>query len=145
VRAASFADVLDEALRLELADTGCAATGSAPATALPYVAHPFLFAQPLIATAPRWLSLQGQAPVRPDHALTDFQRQALDRLIDLGASLAANFTAAELRREYRLLAYRYHPDRHADAGEIERAGLARAFAAATADYRSLRAVVEPRH
>jgi hypothetical protein len=148
VRAASFADVLDEALRLAVPDAGDFA-GAGPATppARPYVAHPFLFARPLTASMPRWLWLSQPEtpPVRPDHPLTDHQRQALDRLVDLGASLAANFTAAELRREYRLLAFRYHPDRHAGAGELERTSLARAFAATTTDYRSLRAVVEPRH
>lgn len=146
MRAASFADVLDEALRLEMADAaGFAAAGPAPAPAPPYVAHPFLFARPLTASAPHWLSPPDLPPVRPDHPLTDDQRQALERLIDLGASLAANFSAAELRREYRLLAYRFHPDRHAEAGDLERVGLARAFAAATADYRRLRLVVDPRH
>lgn len=146
VRTPSFADVLDEALRLAAADAGGGAPAPTAAPApFPYVPHPLLFARPLAAGTPRWPGLAEPPAPRPDHRLTDAQRQALHRLVDLGASLAANFTAAELRREYRQLAYRFHPDRHAEADMAERAALARSFAAATADYRLLRLVVEPRH
>ena len=67
------------------------------------------------------------------------------RAAGLGARLAADFTADELRREFRRLAQRYHPDRHgaASAGELE--SLSRRFSEATDGYRCLRAVVDARH
>jgi DnaJ-class molecular chaperone len=57
----------------------------------------------------------------------------------------AGFTAEELRREYRQLALRFHPDRHADQSALEREQRARNFAEAADLYRCLRAVVAPRH
>lgn len=71
--------------------------------------------------------------------LTSEERRALDVLNALGAVLAEGFTAAELRRQYRLLARRIHPDRHPHAAADERVRLSRAFAAATDSYRLLAA------
>lgn len=72
--------------------------------------------------------------------LTAQERRALDRLLLLGACLDEGFSAEELRREYRALALRLHPDRHASAPASDRAALAEAFARATASYRCLQAV-----
>lgn len=69
------------------------------------------------------------------------QRRALDLLRALGATLRPDFTGSELRRQYRLLARRLHPDRHPAAAAGERAKLSLAFAAATDSYRLLSAVV----
>ena len=65
--------------------------------------------------------------------------------MDLGADLPAGFTAEELLREFRRLALRYHPDRHAGSAAVERELLARNFAQATESYRVLRAVVDAHH
>jgi curved DNA-binding protein CbpA len=73
------------------------------------------------------------------------ERRAFNRLLDLGARLEPNFSAADLRREYRRLAHLYHPDRHNGGSDVEQGSLARAFAELTERYRSLRALVEPRH
>jgi hypothetical protein len=66
-------------------------------------------------------------------------RRALDQLRRCGAiDLGEDFTTDELRRAYRVLAKRYHPDRHPGATELERARLAEAFAEVTSAYRHLR-------
>ena len=72
--------------------------------------------------------------------LTVAEQRALDRLLLLGARLDDQFSADDLRREYRKLALRLHPDRHATAPAADRAVLAEAFARATASYRCLQAV-----
>lgn len=82
---------------------------------------------------------------RPAHRLTDRQRRAFERLGVLGADLPAGFTSEELRREYRGLARRFHPDRHGDCSEMERQQRARNFAEAAESYSCLRALVETRH
>lgn len=63
----------------------------------------------------------------------------------LGARLVPAFTASELRREYRQIARRIHPDRHPHATAAEHERLARQFSDATTAYRTLRATVEPTH
>jgi len=147
VRARSFADVLDEALgRVPAEPTRMSAPRRpawAAASALPAAA--FMFARPLTTAVPRWPAVPDTAPRRADHAFSDDQRRAFNRLLDLGARLEANFSADDLRREYRRLAHLYHPDRHRGGGEVEQASLARTFADLTERYRCLRALVEPRH
>lgn len=81
------------------------------------------------------------APSQRARLLTRDERRALDTLTALGAALSADFTASELRRQYRLLARRVHPDRHPDASVGERTRLSQAFAAATDSYRLLSATV----
>lgn len=82
--------------------------------------------------------------VRARRVLTVQEQRALDRLLLLGARLDDHFSADDLRREYRALALRLHPDRHAQAPAADRAMLAEAFARATASYRCLQAVHGPR-
>lgn len=108
-------------------------------------ASPFLRLPPLPAAAPRWMLADGAPVRRPAHRLTAEQQQAFERFERLGARAPAGFTADELRREFRQLALRFHPDRHADRSPLEREQRARNFAEAADLYRCLRAVVEPRH
>lgn len=82
---------------------------------------------------------------RPVRTLSSVQQRALECLTALGARLVPDFTAAELRREYRQLARRVHPDRHPHASTEQHARLSREFSDATDAYRLLLGVVEPRH
>lgn len=145
MRASSFADLLDAALRGVEADAAGAASRAWASAPMPGLASPLLFARAATTSAPRWLPLPDARPRRDAHRLTDLQQCAFARLAGLGATLAPDFTADELRREFRRLAQRYHPDRHGDASDSERASLARHFSEATDDYRCLRAVVDARH
>ena len=104
-----------------------------------------MFARPLTSPVPRWTTGEYAPPRRPAHRLTDEQRQAFERLAALGAELPVGFTEEELLREYRRLARRYHPDRHAGCTTVEREHLSRNFADAAESYRCLRALVESRH
>jgi hypothetical protein len=82
--------------------------------------------------------LPASRPARPTRRLTATQRIALDCLRDLGAStLPDDFTDAEAKRAFRLLARRYHPDRHPDADEGQRSHLSREFDRITHAYRQL--------
>lgn len=147
MRAQSFADVLDDALgrvavepsRGPLPPRRAWAAGGGPA-----VPTALLFARPLTAAVPRWPA-PAAAPRRPDHAFSDAERRAFNRLLDLGARLEANFSADDLRREYRRLAHLYHPDRHSGGSDVEQGSLARLFAELNERYRSLRACVERCH
>ncbi|MEZ5290926.1 MAG: DnaJ domain-containing protein [Vicinamibacterales bacterium] len=96
-----------------------------------------------MSAAPWAWSAAYPAPVRPVHRLSEAQRAAFDRLVELGATLSLAFLSAELRREYRRLARRYHPDAQAGAPPDLRAALADRFRAATDAYRCLSAVFEP--
>lgn len=97
------------------------------------------------APAPPAAAVLRSSPiVRARRVLTVSEQRALDRLLLLGARLDDRFTADDLRREYRALALRLHPDRHASAPAADRAALAEAFARATASYRCLQAVHAPR-
>lgn len=72
------------------------------------------------------------APPRPPRVLSAGARTALNRLRCLGASnLDDGFTHIELKRAFRRLAMRLHPDRHPHASHSERARLAREFSAMT--------------
>jgi hypothetical protein len=69
--------------------------------------------------------------------LTAAQRDALNAMNELGAGLTPEFTTADLRRAFRSLARRCHPDARFDAGPAERARLTRVFAAMQDAYRCL--------
>lgn len=71
--------------------------------------------------------------------LTDRQRQALDAFTSLGGSLGDDFTNADLKRAFRLLALRYHPDRHPASSDGERARLSARFAQLHDAYEHLQA------
>jgi DnaJ-class molecular chaperone len=56
----------------------------------------------------------------------------------LGADfLTDRFTNGELKSAFRVLARRFHPDRHPGSSDAERSHLARSFAAACDAYRTL--------
>jgi hypothetical protein len=148
VRARSFADVLDEALGRVPAEPARVSAPRRQAWAAgggPQAETAFLFARPLTAAVPRWPAASATASCRADHAFSDEERRAFNRLLDLGARLEANFSADDLRREYRRLAHLYHPDRHGGGSDVEQGSLARTFAELAERYRSLRALVEPHH
>lgn len=136
----SFADVFDDALRRARNAPVAAFPTAAPVAA----ADPCLFPRPLAAVPPQWTRAYPQAP-HPPHRLSGRQRQAFERLTALGASLPANFTAEALRREYRQLARRLHPDSQSGAAGLSAAERSRAFMDATESYRCLRLLVEFRH
>jgi hypothetical protein len=107
--------------------------------------HVDLGARPAAAAtlsgASAWTPVYGARPgAQPVHrrALTPAERQAIEALRALGADLRSDrFTDAELKSAFRSLARRFHPDRHPDSSEGERARLARAFASACDAYRTL--------
>jgi hypothetical protein len=76
-------------------------------------------------------------PSQPGRRLSAVQRFALAELIGLGASLDEHFTAEELRSAFRTLARRYHPDRHADRCDVEKAELSMMFRRLHDAYRLL--------
>ena len=69
------------------------------------------------------------------------QQEALDALIGLGARLDAEFTQDELRAAFRMLALRYHPDRHVSSSDAERERLAMLFTRAHDAYERLKVIV----
>jgi hypothetical protein len=157
---AGFADILDQQLR------AVASRAPAAARAEPYYPSappsPFLFseaqrhfgaaaygwsgrgptrlARPPIAT-PR--PQPGSDRPRARRVLTERQQDALATLNTLGAGLAPDFTARELRSAFRTLARRYHPDRHPGGTPHEAAQLSRLFADVTTSYRRLFALCDP--
>lgn len=148
-----FADVLADALRAGAGEAPTSPRTAAPPATSSFAAsppYPFLFgATPALARTDAVFAFDAvaktfPAPPRPVRALTADQPQALDALNTLGAQLTSGFTAQELRRAYRWLAQRVHPDRQHDYGEGERARRARLFIAATAHYRHLLALVDTR-
>jgi DnaJ domain len=158
VRAESFADVLEAALGRVPADPAGVSMPSRRAWAAggaPQAPAAFLFARPLTTAVSRWPAVAAATPRRPDHTFSADERRAFNRLLDLGARLEANFSADDLRREYRRLAQRYHPDRHRGGSDVEQGHFARTFADLTERHRCLRSLVaaaampadavEPRH
>lgn len=85
------------------------------------------------ATAPR-----PPRPPRPPREMTPAERDAARLMVELGADLPPDFTDDELRRAFRALARRWHPDRHPGATPAEHARLARTFTAVMTAYRCLR-------
>jgi hypothetical protein len=78
----------------------------------------------------------------PSRALSPRAHQALAILQRLGAiHLTSDFSAHDLRKAFRDLALRYHPDRHPRAAPEDQARLAASFAEATDAYRVLISVL----
>ncbi|HEV8396721.1 MAG TPA: DnaJ domain-containing protein [Vicinamibacterales bacterium] len=115
---ASFSEMLD-------AHLGCTVVPP-PAPPRAWSSRPLttpLFAFELPLTPARPVPVEAPLPVH----LTSLERQTLE-----DAS-----TPDALRRAYRALARRYHPDRHQGCSPAEREQLARLFAEATQHYRLL--------
>lgn len=140
VRNQTFADLLDDALQRPRRNVAPIAPAWAARLAADVATAP-LVGRTLTARQPRWLVDDTPRPPRPDHCFTSVEALAFARFAALGGALARNFSAGDLRREYRVLAQRYHPDRHADASLLDRETQASRFAEATACYRCLRSLV----
>jgi hypothetical protein len=66
------------------------------------------------------------------------EHAALEHLRSAGAAaLGDDFTAADLKRAFRALALRYHPDRHPAGSSAQHRELARTFARVHESYRTL--------
>jgi hypothetical protein len=74
---------------------------------------------------------------RSERHLTTVQRRALADLTALGAAIDASFTRDELRTAFRVLARRYHPDRHASRSDVDPARLSAQFRRLHDAYRVL--------
>jgi len=140
----SFAEVLEDTIRRMSVEAAPRTGRNWAAQPVPHLNAAFILARPPTNPLPRWPHAFPRAPRRPHH-LTAAEQRALRCFLALGGVVADDFTAQELRREYRRLAHRYHPDRHRDASPAERALLARQFAEATESYRCLAPVVGARH
>jgi hypothetical protein len=91
-------------------------------------------------------AVTSEPPARPATVirLTAVEARAMAALNALGAGLDETISPDTLRRAFRRLARRYHPDRHPGSGGAETARLARLFADATAHYRLLAARLDAR-
>ena len=74
--------------------------------------------------------------------LSAIEQRALLALNDLGADLDQPLSFKALRRAFRRLARRYHPDRHPGSGSAEQERLARVFVEVTEHYRVLAAAIQ---
>jgi hypothetical protein len=76
-------------------------------------------------------------PASPRRRLTAVQWRSLDAFNRLGAGIDADFSATDLRSAFRLLARRYHPDRHPAAGDGDRQRLSQQFTTLRTSYETL--------
>jgi len=77
--------------------------------------------------------------LRPIRHFSPRERVAFDELVGLGATLREDFTADELRRAFRELARRFHPDRHQGMAQADLGRLSELFRRAHKAYRTLQA------
>lgn len=91
-------------------------------------------------TTPASVSTDPQFAEPKKHPLSAREREAFRHLAALGGDLGEAFTFDELRRAFRKLALRYHPDRHTGCGDHTRSQLAQTFAQARDAYQVLSAV-----
>jgi hypothetical protein len=85
--------------------------------------------------------LRSARPTSRTIRLSGLERRALAALNSLGAGLDENLSPSSLRRAFRELARRYHPDRHPGSSPAEQERLARVFVEATEHYRVLAAAM----
>lgn len=152
MRGRSFADVLDDTLHLR--SEPAAVRGSSwrftapPPAPLPFPAAPL--AGPQGRAAYRLAAGTGSPFAasfphrRTVPSLTAPQQAAFAGLNALGARLAPDFAAGDLRTAYRRLAQDLHPDRHHGSSEADRTRRSRDFADATDHYKVLLTLF-PRH
>jgi len=123
--AATFAEILDTRLGCTVVPPASPrAWSNRPLTSPLFAFEPLDFARDRLPLPPAH-----RVPVEPSlpSQLTSRERQTLDDAR----------TPDALRRAYRKLAHRYHPDRHPASSPAERARLASLFAEATDHYRLL--------
>ena len=130
---ATFAEMLE-------AELNCThAPRSSGAWNRPLTTPIFFFERPRPAThAPT--PAHAPSPTKPAR-LSAREMRSLAALNDLGAGLGNNLSSSSLRRAFRQLARRYHPDRHPGSSVAEQQRLARLFAEATEHYRVLTAAL----
>jgi hypothetical protein len=160
----AFEEVLDQQIQGLEADRRVTFTASRCSTATAYgffftVTHAFEVAPSAprtiapshpgtIASASAAARLRRDRPSHPPSPLRGFgeinsrslstrERHALHDLIELGAALHEGFTRRELRSAFRVLARRYHPDRHSTSGADEKARLATIFSRVYDSYQVL--------
>jgi hypothetical protein len=137
---ADFARILDDTLAAaDRSDAGRAPAGSTAPQVLGFFDFRAPGRQPFAAARVPAFALPLVPRVR--HRLTLMEQRALDALIDLGASIAPDFTPTELRAAFRALAREYHPDRFPNASESDKARLARSFARARDAYQILKTAI----
>jgi hypothetical protein len=137
-----FAEVLDEKLReISVAEPAPAASSTTGHRRLSgnasTFANPFLIAGSFLRPAASLALTRRPSEVRRARALNPAEQSALAQLNRLGACLSSDYSARELRRAFRLLAHRYHPDRHPSSSTVEQARLAGVFSAITDHHRCL--------
>jgi hypothetical protein len=130
---ASFAEMLEAELNCTRAPRSCSAWNRPLTTPI------FLFEQPRPATQTP-THAHAPSPKKPAR-LSAREMRSLAALNDLGAGLGNNLSSSSLRRAFRQLARRYHPDRHPGSSAVEQQRLARLFAEATEHYRVLTAAL----
>jgi hypothetical protein len=84
---------------------------------------------------------RAETPPTPKIRLNACERRALAALNDLGADLGESLSLSTLRRAFRRLARRYHPDRHPGSSAAEHERMARVFVEVTEHYRVLAAAL----
>jgi hypothetical protein len=109
----AFSDILQEKLDVHLSEEAPTHTPAGfpmppPLGFFPSYLSPRTYSHGHVSPR-RW-----QPPVRPRprRTLMPHEQRALGYLVSLGARLEADFTEAELRTAFRMLAREYHPDRH---------------------------------
>jgi hypothetical protein len=129
--AATFAEILESKL-------DCAHAPRTPgAWNRPLTTPLFFFEQPRAAAFART-----HVPAQEKRAkLSAREMQSLTALNALGADLGEDLPMIALRRAFRQLARRYHPDRHPGSSAAELQRLSRLFAEATEHYRVLTAAL----
>src|SRR4051812_18449598 len=147
-RVVAFADVLERKLTTEERP----AAGRQRETAMPIATMPLFSLDPpsALKAAPGGVvpfaavisPISKPSSPRARRLLTPLQRQALECLVAAGAALDADagFSADEIRRAFRQLARRYHPDRHPHSTAADKARLSRVFADLLDAYRPLQPV-----
>jgi hypothetical protein len=105
----SFSDLLDERL------AGLPVEDTPPAARRAYL-PPTLGFFPFEVRTPRRIRM-----------LSPRQERAFGQFVRLGAPIGRNFTDAELRSAFRMLARDYHPDRHPHSSDPEKSRLSVLF------------------
>lgn len=83
-------------------------------------------------------------PARLRRRLTTAQWRALEAFNQFGAGIHVDYSVGELRSAFRMLARRFHPDRHPDANVVDRHRLAVQFTTIRNSYETLLTAIDSR-